>query len=158
MARGYIYELQKDASVVGDITEDMFFELAGHEFDYVSNRDDDESKILVTMLVDMLKGFGAEIGTETIDEIELQYLVFSDKVKEAYFADRFVRLKSIIGEMDLHNFATCDPYSVKVLIDNAYDDMVYYGTDGGLRSVDYFIRTAENGVKYYVGAKVLLMH
>lgn len=37
MARGYIYELQKDASVVGDITGDMFFELAGHEFDYVSN-------------------------------------------------------------------------------------------------------------------------
>lgn len=158
MARGNIYELRKDTESVGDMAEDMFYEYAGHEFDYVLNLNNDESKFSVKNLTDMFEHYGAETGTETIYEDEIRYVIFSDKMKEAYFTERFVQLKRKINQMDLYEFATCEPSLIKTLIDDCFGDAVYCGESSALYTMDYFIREADNGVKYYIGPKVLLMH
>lgn len=158
MARGNIYELRTDAEATWNITEEMFYEHVGHEFDYVADLDGDESKMAIETFLDTVKGFGAEAGMETVNGEELPYVIFSDKVKEAYFAGRFNQLKNLMSEMDLHEFATSDQNHIKSLIDDGYDDAVYSGDSSMPHTMDYFIREAENGVKYYVGPNVVLMH
>lgn len=157
MARGNLYELRKNAEETGYITDDMFYDYDGFEFDYTVTLNEEESKREVNAFLDIVKGFGAQIGTENVNGKEMHYVIFSNEMKEAYFAKRFEELKNLVNAMDLHEFATSEPNQMKRLIDDDYEDAVYTG-GGGLYTMDYFIREAETDVKYYVGMNVLYMH
>lgn len=70
MARGYLYVVNTDENASMDVSEEELYNLTGHQFDYVENMPEKESKELVEDLMKKFAAYGAETGTEELNEGE----------------------------------------------------------------------------------------
>lgn len=159
MARGYIYEVCTKIDNIGFMDESDFYELCGHEADYFSDLEITQEESERNDFLEDLKKHGVQYGTEEADlriegPEEIPWVIFSQEAKESYFKDRFERMKKLAAEITLEQFAT-DAYNLKRLISDDYGAAVYLNSS--FYTLDYFIREAEPGKKYYIG-NVVLMH
>mgnify|MGYP000212852487 CR=1 FL=1 len=154
MARGYLYEIAKDAERLFCMDADeATLRFAENEFEWSEDLDPDEPR---EDLLEVLEDLGAKIG---IDEEGKKQFQLSEQVKKKYFQDRFYKMKQMVGEITLETFSSEKIVDLQEVLEESYDNAVYlgdYGYDKFL-SFDRFIREAETDAWYYVGS-VILMH
>ena len=97
-------------------------------------------------LLNLLSKLGAKTGEN--------FFILTDDVKYQYFASRLDKIKEIVSNLTLEEFASSDMYTLKYLIENDYGDLVYENEN--LISLDQWIREADTGVKYFVGNTVYM--
>lgn len=80
MARGYLYVVNTNADASMNVSEEELYYLSGHQFDYVENLPEEDSDNLVNDLIKRFAAYGAETGTEELDEGEFPYVVLTQDV------------------------------------------------------------------------------
>lgn len=146
MARGYLYVVNTDVNESMDVSEVELYNLTGHQFDYVENMPEKESGELVKDLVQRFAAYGAETGTEKLDEREFPYAVLTQDVARKYFAPRLQTLKDMIPDMTVDDFID-NGYKIKQLVEDLYGDAVYW--NGSFYTLDYFMRNVGNAKVYF---------
>ena len=151
MSRGYLYVVNTKTDGSMDesmnVSEDELYYLSGSEFDYIENISKENSDILVNDLINRFAAYGAETGTEELDEGEFPYVVLTQDVVRKYFAPRLQTLKDMMPDMTVDDFIE-NGYKIKQLIEDPYGDAVYW--NGLFHKFDYFMRNVED-VKVYLG-------
>lgn len=99
--------------------------------------------------------FGADINDDGSNSV---YLIVEDKSK--YFAQKFESFQKTINELStitLDDFVSSKCGMQMYNLKEAYDDKFGFYVDGdetSLETFDAFIRYAEVGTKYYIGATI----
>ncbi len=153
MARGYLYVVNTDENAAMNVSEEELYDLARHQFDYVENLPGKESGELVKDLVQRFAAYGAETGTEKLDEGEFPYVVLTQDVARKYFAPRLQTLKDLMQDMTVDDFID-NSYKIKQLTEDPYGSAVYW--NGSFYTLDHFMRNVGNA-KVYLG-NVLYMN
>lgn len=151
---GYIIQLSSKKPIKRDdfIHEDDFYDssFVGEIADYVADMDESERERAIADFIKMCKPCGI---VEEKDGI-----TFLDGFKEKFFTARFEYLKKLVDELSIEDFAanTIKLYEISSLIEEKFDVYVYESSEygGNLYTFDYFVRTLEPGVKYYIGGTV----
>lgn len=138
MGRGTIFEISKRKT--GMINEENFYDIVPIMADYVEDSQNQDC------LLNLLSKLGAKTGEN--------FFILTDDVKYQYFASRLDKIKEIVSNLTLEEFASSDMYTLKYLIENDYGDLVYENEN--LISLDQWIREADTGVKYFVGNTVYM--
>lgn len=153
MARGYLYVVNTDENAAMNVSEEELYDLARHQFDYVENLPGKESGELVKDLVQRFAAYGAETGTEKLDEGEFPYVVLTQDVARKYFAPRLQTLKDLMQDMTVDDFID-NSYKIKQLTEDPYGSAVYWNCS--FYTLDHFMRNVGNA-KVYLG-NVLYMN
>lgn len=146
MARGYLYVVNTDENESMRVSEEELYNLTGHQFDYVENMPEKESKELVEDLMKKFAAYGAETGTEELNEGEFPYVVLTQDIARKYFAPRLQTLKDMMQDMTIDDFID-NGYKIKQLTEDPYGDAVYW--NGSFYTLDYFMRNVGNAKVYF---------
>lgn len=146
MARGYLYVVNTDVNESMDVSEVELYNLTGHQFDYVENMPEKESGELVKDLVQRFAAYGAETGTEELNEGEFPYVVLTQDIAREYFKPRLQALKDLVQDMTIDDFIG-NGFEIGQLIEDPYDDAVYW--NGSFYTLDYFMRNVGNAKVYF---------
>ncbi len=146
MARGYLYVVNTNADASMNVSEEELYYLSGHQFDYVENLPEEDSDNLVNDLIKRFAAYGAETGTEELDEGEFLYVVLTQDVARKYFAPRLQTLKDMIPDMTVDDFIE-NGYKIKQLTEDPYGDAVCW--NGAFYTFDYFMRNVGNAIVYF---------
>lgn len=146
MARGYLYVVNTDENASMDVSEEELYNLTGHQFDYVENMPEKESKELVEDLMKKFAAYGAETCTEELNEGEFPYVVLTQDIARKYFAPRLQTLKDMMQDMTIDDFID-NGYKIKQLVEDSYGDAVYW--NGSFYTLDYFMRNVGNAKVYF---------
>lgn len=146
MARGYLYVVNTDENASMDVSEEELYNLTGHQFDYVENMPEKESKELVEDLMKKFAAYGAETCTEEMNEGEFPYVFLTRDIARKYFAPRLQTLKDMIPDMTVDDLID-NGYKIKQLVEDPYGDAVYW--NGSFYTLDYFMRNVGNAKVYF---------
>lgn len=152
MARGVIYEIDKDPNQLFSMTEDCFYDFVD---DYVSEIEDPSYS--VTYLLEKCRAAGMQVGFEKFEDLEIPFFVIDRSSREKFFEAKWEKLKEEVSMLSLSDFATgrYDYWTVRYLLEDDYGDAVTCMADT-LQSLDRFMREAEDG-RYYIG-RLFYMH
>lgn len=146
MARGYLYVVNTNADASMNVSEEELYYLSGHQFDYVENLPEEDSDILVNDLIKRFAAYGAETGTEELNEGEFPYVVLTRDIARKYFAPRLQALKDMIPDMAVDDFIE-NGYKIKQLTEDPYGDAVCW--NGAFHNLDYFMREVGDEKVYF---------
>lgn len=128
------------------VSEEELYNLTGHQFDYIENLPDEKSETLGQDLVQRFVAYGAETGTEELDEGDFPYAVLTKEVARKYFAPRLQTLKDMISDITVDGFID-NGYKIKQLVEDPYGDAVYW--NGSFYTLDYFMRNIGDAKVYF---------
>lgn len=165
MARGTLFEVKTDPKGIGSMSEEDFYEdLEVLNVNYVADRSYDEQEYDRDWFIDTFRKYGATVqsyspeddaeehfpnGTYTVSGIGLEF-------KEKWFQDKWQSLKKQVDDISLEEFS-CNiwtAYDIRKLVDDSMTHAVYL--DGGIYTLDRFIRGADEKSTYYLGTTVLM--
>lgn len=147
MARGYLYVVNTDENASMDVSEEELYNLTGHQFDYVENMPEKESKELGPKICRKnSRVAGAETAAEELNEGEFPYVVLTQDIARKYFAPRLQTLKDMMQDMTIDDFID-NGYKIKQLTEDPYGDAVYW--NGSFYTLDYFMRNVGNAKVYF---------
>jgi len=127
---------------------DFYEDFVGQVADYVSDDIDRDEEI--KYFVEEMKKYGI-----SYDE-KKQSIVFLEGFKERYFAERFFKLKEVVKNLTLEEFAkdSSKAWGLTQLIEKKYGTYVY-NSDSSWMTFDDFVRDQlEEGKTYYIGGIV----
>lgn len=154
MARGTIYEIDKDPNQLFLASKHDFFNYVDIEFEYVEDIEDTSYSVLY--LLESFKSAGMQIGVEKIGKLEIPFFVIDEASKCKYFKDRYKRFQKVAADLTLEEFATgTNFWTLKYLLEETYGDCVTCKEDT-FQTLDRFVRDACDG-KYYIG-RVFFMY
>lgn len=140
-----IFEIRNNWMNLYSIEEDIFHPMIGLAFDYVKEEKGNQNTKSINQFIQLMQSCGAKTGTE----FEYQYFKLTDLVKQNYFKDKFIKVKSIINKMTLEQFSSDVSYLIDEIENN--DDIFVFDESAVPMSLDHWMRNAEPG-RYYVGA------
>lgn len=161
MARGIMYEIVLAQGIENkgicrlDANDLSLLDHIDVEFDYC---EDCDRKTSVGEMIEYLKKFGFEAGTDKLEVNEkiedIPYIIVTQEAKEAYFKKSYDEFMEKVNGITLAQFAT-DTYDISQLIAETYgdaarlDELFYW-------SFDNCVRDLEPGEKYYFGNAVYM--
>ncbi len=162
MARGYIYYVTSDKDIDPTFTESNYYDsLDSLGADYVQDCDEEDSVEQISWFEDKLKGMGAVISTDNLQD-GFSFSFRFDRVNEmqqAYFKIKLEKLKEEASKLTLFDVIRSAP-TLDYITNDTYGDMVEFcGVNSSATiTVDNMVRQIEPGVTYYVCNKTILMH
>lgn len=154
MARGTIYEIERDLSNLFSASEYDFSNYVEVEFDWV--KDIEDTNYSIQYLLECFKNAGMQIGLEKIGKLEIPFFVIDEASKCKYFEDRYKRFQKVAADLTLEEFATgTNFWTLQYLLEDTHGDCVTCKEDT-FQTLDRFVRDACDG-KYYIG-RVFFMH
>ena len=142
MARGTMYELQREKDFLNQLQEEELYEHLPDIAEFVKTEKNKEGAVCI--LLEEMQELGAVVGKED----DIPYIIFTKECKEKYFRDRFAKVKKMVADMDLDEFSNSDLFTLRDTIQNNWGDMAY---EDSMIPFDQFIRTAIPDTKYYIG-------
>lgn len=157
MAMNTIYQISREPiSEVEYLTESKYYDnFVGYITDYVN--DDTDRELDIQNLIDILENI-ADVQTSEDNQV-----FFIIKNKELYFEETFDNFKECaekLSKINLEEYSTdgitssmmnelnrCYSYKYGTYIDDN-------GEEFGLITLDDFLRQAQNGDKFYIGATI----
>lgn len=134
MARGTMYELQREKDFLNQLQEEELYEHLPDIAEFVKTEKNKEGA--ASILLEEMQELGAVVG------------------KEDYFRDRFTKVKKMVADMDLDEFSNSDLFTLRDAIQDNWGDMAY---EDSMIPFDQFIRTAIPDAKYYIG-NIIYLH
>ena len=152
MARGYIFPIGKDSlDSIPVISENDFYDrLSELAVDYVVDLSIRSAKKVVQSKIEMLCRYGTE------KQESFGVICITQDVKKNYFKERFEKVQALMKNMALDEFSNSDLYTLRMSIEDTYEDCVYT-KENGLQTFDAWLRSTEEGL-YFFGSNVILMH
>ena len=142
MARGTMYELQREKDFLNQLQEEELYEHLPDIAEFVKTEKNKEGAVCI--LLEEMQELGAVVGKED----DIPYIIFTKECKENYFRDRFTKVKKMVADMDLDEFSNSDLFTLRDAIQDNWGDMAY---EDSMIPFDQFIRTAIPDTKYYIG-------
>lgn len=142
MARGTMYELQREKDFLNQLQEEELYEHLPDIAEFVKTEKNKEGAVCI--LLEEMQELGAVVGKED----DIPYIIFTKECKENYFRDRFTKVKKMVADMDLDEFSNSDLFTLRDTIQDNWGDMAY---EDSMIPFDQFIRTAIPDTKYYIG-------
>lgn len=142
MARGTMYELQREKDFLNQLQEEELYEHLPDIAESVKTEKNKEGAVCI--LLEEMQELGAVVGKED----DIPYIIFTKECKKNYFRDRFTKVKKMVADMDLDEFSNSDLFTLRDTIQNNWGDMAY---EDSMIPFDQFIRTAIPDTKYYIG-------
>lgn len=147
MARGHLYELQRDIDHLC-AAEDDFYRLVEIEFDYIETVEN-EAKLLTDFFAEL----GMCIGQVKHSDKEkpIYWVDITDEGKRNYFRSQYETFMQQIKNLTLDEFINSSTvWNLQYSLEDTYGDAVTTQYDQFI-SFDRFMREAEPG-RYYIGA------
>lgn len=155
MARGCLFEMEKNLENVRTASESSFYDLAEHEFAFIQTCTEDERKEYIRQFLEYMEKIGIETGTMDAGDYQIPYFIVTDDGKRRYFAQKLDKLKEEVSNMTLEDFLDrWISFPLESLIDGDWDDAVTM-QEYTFQSMDHFFRTADG--QYFIGS-VFYMH
>ena len=148
MARGTMYELQREKDFLNQLQEEELYEHLPDIAEFVKTEKNKEGAVCI--LLEEMQELGAVVGKED----DIPYIIFTKECKENYFRDRFAKVKKMVADMDLDEFSNSDLFTLRDTIQDNWGDMAY---EDSMIPFDQFIRTAIPDAKYYIG-NIIRLH
>lgn len=87
MARGTMYELQREKDFLNQLQEEELYDHLPDIADFVKTAKN--QKVKKQILLEEMQELGAVVGKED----DIPYIIFTKECKENYFRDRFAKVK-----------------------------------------------------------------
>jgi hypothetical protein len=146
MSRGICYGIDTDETAATFFTGDSIRDLSDREFIGVG---DENLKQDVDGFVSWVKKNGVPVEKITVGGERVYCFTMNENLKRAWFKKRFVKLKNVMKELTLDDFALKNQTSLKWLVEADFDDAVYSSTDS-FQSMDRWFRESIPGQKYFL--------
>ena len=155
MARGCLFEMEKNLENVRTASESSFYDLAEHKFAFIQTCTEDERREHIRQFLEYMEKIGIETGTMDAGDCQIPYFIVTDDGKRRYFAQKLDKLKEEVSNMTLEDFLDrWISFPLESLIDGDWDDAVTM-QEYTFQSMDHFFRTADG--QYFIGS-VFYMH
>lgn len=148
MARGTMYELQREKDFLNQLQEEELYEHLPDIAEFVKTEKNKEGA--ASILLEEMQELGAVVGKED----DIPYIIFTKECKENYFRDRFAKVKKMVADMNLDEFSNSDLFTLRDAIQDDWGNMVY---EDSMMPFDQFIRTSIPDTKYYIG-NIIYLH
>ena len=123
MARGCLFEMEKNLENVRTASESSFYDLAEHEFAFIQTCTEDERREHIRQFLEYMEKIGIETGTMDTGDCQIPYFIVTDDGKRRYFAQKLDKLKEEVSNMTLEDFLDCwISFPLESLIDDDWDD------------------------------------
>lgn len=119
MARGTMYELQREKDFLNQLQEEELYEHLPDIAEFVKTEKNKEGAVCI--LLEEMQELGAVVGKED----DIPYIIFTKECKENYFRDRFAKVKKMVADMDLDEFSNSDLFTLRDTIQDNWGDMAY---------------------------------
>lgn len=119
MARGTMYELQREKDFLNQLQEEELYEHLPDIAEFVKTEKNKEGAVCI--LLEEMQELGAVVGKED----DIPYIIFTKECKENYFRDRFTKVKKMVADMDLDEFSNSDLFTLRDTIQDNWGDMAY---------------------------------
>ena len=119
MARGTMYELQREKDFLNQLQEEELYEHLPDIAEFVKTEKNKEGAVCI--LLEEMQELGAVVGKED----DIPYIIFTKECKENYFRDRFAKVKKMVADMDLDEFSNSDLFTLRDAIQDDWGNMVY---------------------------------
>ena len=108
MARGTMYELQREKDFLNQLQEEELYEHLPDIAEFVKTEKNKEGAVCI--LLEEMQELGAVVGKED----DIPYIIFTKECKENYFRDRFAKVKKMVADMDLDEFSNSDLFTLQL--------------------------------------------
>ena len=107
MARGTMYELQREKDFLNQLQEEELYEHLPDIAEFAKTEKNKEGAVCI--LLEEMQELGAVVGKED----DISYIIFTKECKENYFRDRFAKVKKIVADVDLDEFSNSDLFTLR---------------------------------------------